>query len=133
RHLDAGARAERGYQAVVRDVEDEPRRGAGGEGEGQRGGDGLVAARGDIRLVPLAGPLAGTQLGEVRAVPLLVSRRPQPRRTGRAGGRGGVELALPVADHLAPGLPGRLDVAHGLLPGVVPVEVLVRDGAQRPR
>jgi hypothetical protein len=132
-NLDHEVRRQRRDRAAVGHVEDQPGRGPaaqrGGEGDRHR----LVAARRDVSLVPVAGLLAGPQLGQVAAVALVVGLPPEAGRVRGRRRRGRVERLLPLADVLAAGPPGRPHIAQRLGVGVVPVEVLVGDRAERPQ
>ena len=150
RHLDDGRGWQGGDGRPVGHVEDQPRGRAAGQGRRQGNGNRLVAAGRHVGLVPLARRLARPQLGEVAPVALVVGLLPQPGGRGGAGGgrprspagpvaggqrrrRGGVEPPLPLADMLPAGPPGREHVPQRLSLGVVPVQVLIRERAQRPR
>src|SRR4051812_13226817 len=93
-----------------------------GQGNGHR----LVAAGAEIVVVPLVVP----QLGEVAAVALVVRRLPQLRRPARLRGGAGVETLLLVTDVFGARASGRDHAGERLAGGVVPVDVLVGEGAE---
>jgi hypothetical protein len=116
-----------GHRVAVANVDDQLRRAQPVQRLGQRDGHRLVAAGGDVGLVPLV----GAQLGEVAAIALVVGRVPQLGRALRFGRRRGVEAGLLGLHVLGPGAAGREHAGQRLARGVVPVEVFVGQRAQR--